>query len=301
MDNNQKVKKSEKFRHAFQFLWGLVTNSYFAGFLQGKIYGGKLKNLCLPGLNCYSCPGALGSCPIGALQSVIGSRNYKFSFYVCGFFIFIGSIMGRFVCGWLCPFGFIQDVLHKIPFPKKLKTFKGDKLLKKLKYVILAVFVVLLPMVAVDATGLGDPWFCKYICPSGTLEGGVPLVVLGEGFRSIIGWLYTWKLLILAVTLFLSIIIYRPFCKYICPLGGIYALFNKVSVFKMKFDEDKCISCKKCVKECKMNVDPTKSANHSECIRCGVCVNTCPTNALKFSWIKDEKPKLKDKKSPEHR
>lgn len=292
MDNREKVKKAERNRHLFQFLWGAASNGYLAGFLKGKIYTGKLKNLCLPGLNCYSCPGALGSCPIGALQSSFGSRAGKFSFYVVGLLIFLGSLLGRFVCGWLCPFGFIQDMLSKIPFPHKIKTFKGDKLLRYLKYVILAVFVILLPMLVVDATGLGEPWFCKYICPAGTLEGGIPLALLNNAIRGAIGWLYTWKIVILAVTVLLSIVIYRPFCKYICPLGAIYALFNKVSVFKLIFDESKCIHCKKCSAECKMNVDPTKESNHSECIRCGVCVKTCPVNALKYNWTKEEKPTL---------
>ncbi len=278
------MKKSERIRNAFQFLWGLITNSFISGFVQGKIYSGPIKNICLPGLNCYSCPGALGSCPIGAMQAVISSRNYKFTFYVSGFLIFIGAIFGRFVCGWLCPFGFIQDILHKIPFPKKLKTFKGDKLLRKLKYVILAVFVVLLPMFAVDITGLGEPWFCKYICPAGTLEGGIPLTILDEQLRGIIGWLYTWKVAILIVTVVLSVIIYRPFCKYICPLGAIYSLFNKVSPFRIKAQESKCISCGKCAKVCKMNVDPTKTPDSAECIRCGLCINACPTGSLAASW-----------------
>ena len=104
------------------------------GFFQGKIYQGPSKKICLPGLNCYSCPGAVASCPIGSLQAVISSRNFKFSFYVVGFMVFIGAIFGRFVCGWLCPFGLLQDLLHKIPFPKKIKTFKGDKLLRNLKF-----------------------------------------------------------------------------------------------------------------------------------------------------------------------
>ena len=177
-------------RHRMQALWGLLTNSYLTGFVQGKIYKGKLKNLCVPGLNCYSCPGALGACPVGAIQSVIGNWNFKFAFYVAGFLMFIGALMGRFVCGWLCPFGLIQDLLHKIPFPKKIGTFRGDKLLRKLKYVILAVFVILLPMFLVDVLGQGAPYFCKLICPAGTLEGGLPLVLLNKSMRSALGWLY---------------------------------------------------------------------------------------------------------------
>lgn len=280
---DKKTKRGEKWRHGVQALWTVLTNSFLIGFVKGKIYTGPLKNLCVPGLNCYSCPGALGSCPIGALQSVLGSKNYKVSFYVVGFLIFVGALCGRFVCGWLCPFGFIQDLIHKIPFPKKLKTFRGDRLLRKLKYVVLLLFVILLPMFAVDQFGISDPWFCKYICPAGTLEGGLPLVLLNQALRSTVGWLYAWKNVLLLLTVLLSVIIYRPFCKYLCPLGGIYALFNKVSVFSLRFQEEKCVHCGKCADICKMNVDPAANPCDSECIRCGLCVDACPVSALELA------------------
>lgn len=279
MDKKNK-KTSEWPRHRFQTLWALLTNSYLIGFMQGKIYKGKLKNLCVPGLNCYSCPGAVGSCPIGSLQAVIGNWNFKFSFYVAGFLVFVGALIGRFVCGWLCPFGLIQDLLHKIPFPKKIKTFRGDKLLRKLKYVILAVFVILMPLYLVDIMDQGSPYFCKLICPAGTLEGGIPLVLLNKSMRRAISWLYVWKNVLLAVTVLLSILIYRPFCKYICPLGAIYSVFNPISVFKYRVDKNKCTQCGACAKVCKMQVNPSKTPNHPECIRCGQCKKICPTGAI---------------------
>ncbi len=258
----------------------LLTNSYIMGFVHGKIYRGNLKNICMPGLNCYSCPGALGACPIGSLQAVIGSRDFKFTFYVAGFLIFIGALMGRFVCGWLCPFGLIQELLHKIPFIKKIETFRGDKLLRKLKYAILIVFVILLPMFLVDIIGQGQPYFCKLICPAGTLEGGIPLVLLNKALRGAVGWLYAWKNILLAVTVFLSIIIYRPFCKYICPLGAIYSLFNPISVFRYQVDESKCTHCGACAAICKMQADPLHNPNSPECIRCGLCKKSCYSGAI---------------------
>lgn len=275
-------KTSEKKRTAVQAVWAFITNSYMTGFLQGRIYRGNLKKLCVPGLNCYSCPGALGSCPIGSLQAVIGSWNYKFTFYIAGFLIFIGSFMGRFVCGWLCPFGLIQDLLHKIPFFKKIGTFPGDKLLRKLKYVIFLVFVILMPMFVVDILGQGAPYFCKLICPAGTLEGGLPLVLFNKSMRSAIGWLYAWKNFLLVITILLSIMIYRPFCKYICPLGAIYSVFNPISVFHYQVDKNKCTNCGACANACKMQVNPVKNANHPECIRCGLCKKICPANAITF-------------------
>lgn len=284
MGKIKKLFKGDRIRTFIQLMWTVITNSFITGFVKGTIYTGKLKAVCLPGLNCYSCPGALGSCPVGALQAVIGSEH-KIPLYVSGFLIFIGSLFGRFICGWLCPFGLVQDLLNKIPFPKKIGTFKGDRLLRYLKYVILIVFVVLLPLFAVSDYGISSPWFCKYICPSGMLFGGIPLTAVNEGIRESAGFLFTHKGIILAVTVVLSIIIYRPFCKYICPLGAIYALFNKVSVLRIRNDEEKCIGCKKCEKACKMNIDVLTDLNSPECIRCGLCVKTCPTESLtmKFS------------------
>lgn len=279
MAKSKKINESK--RHGVQAFWALLSNSYLPGFFQGKIYKGKLKNLCVPGLNCYSCPGAVGACPIGAMQAVIGSWNFKFAFYVAGFLMFIGALMGRFVCGWLCPFGLIQDLLHKIPVWKKIETFRGDKLLRKLKYIVLLVFVILLPMILVDILGQGAPYFCKLICPAGTLEGGIPLVLLNKSMQSALGWLYAWKNALLAATIILSLVIYRPFCKYICPLGAVYSVFNPVSVFRYQVDREACINCGACAEICKMQVNPAKHANHPECIRCGACKKVCPAKAIR--------------------
>ena len=275
-----KYKARNNVRHIFQSFWFLVTNSFFEGFKTGKIYSGELKQLCVPGMNCYSCPGAKGSCPIGALQAVIGSPKYKFSYYVVGFLFFVGALIGRGVCGYLCPFGLVQDLLHKIPFVKKIETFKGDKPLRKAKYLILLVFVILLPLFLVDIIGQGAPYFCKLICPVGMLEGGIPLVWMNSSMRGAIGFLYAWKGLILLLTILLSVIIYRPFCKYICPLGAIYSLFNSVSFFRYTLDHQKCIHCGRCKAVCEMQCDPVQNCNDLECIRCGKCKNVCPVDAI---------------------
>ena len=275
-----KYKARNNVRHVFQSFWFLLTNSFFEGFKTGKIYGGKWKQLCVPGMNCYSCPGAKGSCPIGALQAVIGSPKFKFSYYVVGFLFFVGALIGRGVCGYLCPFGLMQDLLHKIPFVKKIETFKGDRALRKAKYLILLVFVILLPLFLVDIIGQGAPYFCKLICPVGMMEGGIPLVLMNKSMRGAIGFLYAWKGLILILTILLSIVIYRPFCKYICPLGAIYSLFNSVSLFRYTLDHQKCIHCGRCKAVCEMQCDPVKNCNDLECIRCGKCKNACPVDAI---------------------
>lgn len=280
--NEMKKNRRSSSRYKIQALAAILTNGNVAGYLSGKIYRGNLKNACVPGLNCYSCVGALGSCPIGSLQAVLGKNGGRISFYVVGFLMMIGSLLGRFVCGWLCPFGFFQDLLHKIPFPKKIRTLPKEKILVKLKYLILLVFVILLPLFLVNDIGNSYPYFCKYICPAGTLEGGIPLVLLNEAIRGTIGFLFAWKNIILIVTIILSIIVYRPFCKLICPLGAIYSLFNKVSFYKYRVNESQCIHCGKCARVCQMNVDPVKDANDLECIRCGDCRRACPKGAIEL-------------------
>ena len=151
-----------------------------------------------------------------------------------------------------------------------------------LKYAVLLVMVVLLPALLVNDVGMGDPFFCKYLCPQGVLEGAIPLAAVNTGIRAALGKLFTWKLGILTSILVLSVIFYRPFCKWLCPLGAIYALMNKVSLVGMKVEQEKCVSCGKCEKACKMDVDVTKNPDHAECIRCGMCAKVCPTGAIRF-------------------
>ena len=278
----EKLKKHSRFRLIVMACYAAVTNGYIKGFMEGKIYTGPLKKVCVPGLNCYSCPGALGACPIGSLQATLGSRHYKMAFYVIGLLMIFGAFLGRFVCGFLCPFGLVQELLHKIPFVKKIRKVPGEKYLRWLKYVTLAVFVVLLPLVVLDITGTGDPWFCKYICPSGTLFGGIPNILLNSGLRSAAGFLFDWKIAVLIVVALLSVIIYRPFCRYLCPLGAVYSLFNKVSIYRYTVNEDKCVSCGVCQKTCGFDIKVWQNPNSVDCIRCGNCRAACPRNAIEL-------------------
>lgn len=265
-----------KKRTAIQGAALLLQNANFKGFFTGKIYQGQSKSVCVPGLNCYSCPGAVGACPIGSLQNTLSSYRFKFPYYVLGLLLFFGALLGRLICGFICPFGFIQDLLNKIPFPKKIRTFKGDKHLRKLKYLVLLVLVIILP-ICVKLT----PFFCKYLCPSGTLAG-ILLSLSDRTLISVLGKRFVWKFCILIAVAILSVMIYRPFCKYLCPLGAIYAPFNKISAVQMKVGAG-CVHCGKCAKACGMCVDPSVTPNSTECIRCGKCMSVCPKDALCYT------------------
>lgn len=263
-----------------QALWAFASNAHVQGFWQGKIYKGKLKNVCVPGLNCYSCPGALGSCPIGAMQAVEGSTKYGFSMYVTGFLVLVGLLCGRFICGWLCPFGWIQELLHKIPFKKIKVPARVNRILSYFKYVVLALFVIILPIVTVNEFGISTPYFCKYICPAGTLEAGIPLLITNPMLRGAVGFLFSWKMVILLVVILFSMMIFRPFCRYVCPLGAFYGLFNGISFYRYKVDSEKCTKCGVCTGACKMDIVPYEKPNSPECIRCGDCAKACPHGAI---------------------
>lgn len=270
-------------RKLVQVVSALLQNCRWTGWGKSLIYTGALKNFCVPGMNCYSCPAAIGACPIGSLQAVVGSKK-KFPFYVLGYLALIGVLLGRFVCGWLCVFGLIQELLYKIPVPKITVPKRLDRALRWMKYVFLFVFVLLLPAFLKVNNGLSSvPYFCKLVCPVGILEGAIPLAILDEGVRGMLGALFQWKFFLLIVIVALSTTIHRPFCKYVCPLGAFYGLFQRISFLQLKVEPDKCSGCGACSRQCKMNVDVVHNPNSAECIRCGACTSACPTGALHFN------------------
>ena len=257
----------------------LVQNPKLHHFFLGTIDQGDTKIVCAPGLNCYSCPAAIGACPIGSLQSALSAKKPSFPFYVLGFLLLVGLAAGRWICGWLCPFGWVQDLIYKIPFFKKIRTFRGDRYLRLLKYAVLAVPVILLPLIDTLV-----PYFCKYLCPSGTLFGAIPLTLANGTLRAQIGPLFWWKIGVLLAILLGSLLIARPFCRYLCPLGAIYGLINRVSLTHLAYDESACVHCNKCEPVCPMGIDPKKQFDSMECIRCGRCARVCPTAALRLRF-----------------
>lgn len=280
MKITQKIKRKAIQIAAFGLSNVHVGN--FAGEKGASIYTGPWKQFCNPGLHCYSCPAASVSCPIGALQAVTGSMKFDFSFYVVGLLLAMGVVLGRWICGFLCPFGLVQELLAKIPLPRK--KLRLPRPVKYLKYLILLVFVVILPVAVTNIVGMGQPAFCQYICPSGMLFGAIPLLGTHPELQTAIGWLFSWKMLILVGTVVGCVLVHRLFCKALCPLGAIYGVMNKVSFYRLRVDESKCIHCGKCAKVCMMDVDPVRHPQSMECIRCGACAAACPTGAIRLGF-----------------
>ncbi len=275
----------ETFRKFIQFIFTLITNGYLLFPWTKNIYQGPLKALCSPGLNCYSCPASTTYCPIGAIQQLllgirfsIETGSYYFGSYVFGTIGIIASLTGRLTCGWLCPFGFLQELLYKIPSWKKLQI---PKYLRYGKYLMLIFFVILFPLILTDQWGIGKPWFCKYVCPAGTIEAGIPMLILQPDLRATVGYLFYNKLFWMFCFLIWSIFSSRPFCKTTCPLGAFYGMFNKISLLQLHLNKKNCTDCGACLHVCPMDIQFNKTVNSPECILCMRCM----TEACKFEAI----------------
>jgi len=264
-------------RRWVQLYAAVLYNAHLRGFATGSIYTGPVKALCTPGLNCYSCPGAVAACPLGALQNALAASASRPAFYVIGLLMLFGLTLGRVICGWLCPVGLLQELLHRLPTPK-IKKSRVTRALSGLKYVLLAVFVVLLPLVyALRHVPL--PAFCKYICPAGTLEGAVGLLAHPENaeYFGMLGLLFTHKFVLMALIFAASVFIYRAFCRFICPLGAIYGLFARVALLGVRVEQSACTSCGACLAVCPMDI---RRVGDHECIHCGACIPACPERAI---------------------
>ena len=265
-------------RRIIQVYTALLYNANIKGFFNGQIYKGPTKNVCVPGLNCYSCPGAVGACPLGSLQNALSASDTRLPAYVFGIIILFGLLLGRTICGFLCPVGFAQELLYKIKTPKLQKS-KATRVVSYLKYVVLVGLVVIVPIV------FAIPGFCEYICPAGTFEGGVGLLsnIKNETLLAILGPLFSWKFSLLVLISVASVFVFRVFCRFLCPLGAIYGFFSKLAVLGIKLDRTKCTDCGLCISACKMDI---KQVGDHECIHCGDCISVCPTKAITWKGSK---------------
>ncbi|MDR1421857.1 MAG: redoxin domain-containing protein [Coriobacteriales bacterium] len=274
-------------RRIIQVLAALLYNLNLPGFVQGRIYQGSTKAICVPGLNCYSCPGAVGACPIGSLQSALLRSNRALPLYIVGTILAFGALFGRTICGWLCPFGLIQELLDKLPLPK-LRKSTATRRASVGKYLVLALCVVGIPLVLGFTTQAGTPFFCAWLCPVGTLEAGIPLVAANTDLQQIVGVQFFFKLGLLIAVLGVCLLIYRPFCRFLCPLGALYSFFNRFALLRYRVDPERCTHCGHCVEACRMDV---RAVSDRECIQCGSCARQCEQSAISFT-LKDlfEKP-----------
>lgn len=266
-------------RRLIQLYSALLYNAHLKGFAEGEIYTGPLKSVCVPGLNCYSCPGAVGACPLGSLQNAVAASADRPAFYVVGVLLLFGLLLGRVICGFLCPFGLIQELLHKIPTRKVPKSPLTRKL-SRVKYGVLLLFVIGIPA-WFALRRLPLPGFCKFICPAGTLEGALLLMLhpANEALRAMTGGIFWWKFSLLLLILTSCVFVFRAFCRFLCPLGALYGLMARLALLGVKVDRSRCTDCGACLRVCPMDI---RSVGDSECVHCGKCIDVCRFQAISF-------------------
>jgi ferredoxin-type protein NapH len=223
----------------------------------------RMHTVCSPVFHCYSCPLAAFACPIGIFANC--SAWHVIPFAPIGVLFIIASIFGSFVCGWACPFGFLQDLLYKIPTPK----FKLPSWMSAFRYFMLIGLVFAVPYFYGEGH---DLFFCK-ICPAGALEGAAPSMAKAAFNGDKVVWPTTLKISITAAFLVAAVFTWRPWCTVFCPLGAIYSLFDPISVFFLRFRRAQCIDCEICRGKCRDLGEPDFSVDGLRCVRCLECSN----------------------------
>jgi len=262
------------------------------------LYSGPLRSVCVPVLNCHSCPTSFFACPIGLLQEYASLG--QFPFFVLGFLGLVGLTFGRAACGWLCPFGLVQDLMFKIksikfPIPKyrsikfhsikiSIPKFRIPRFFSYFKYVFLVVLVLVLPYFTTTH------WFSR-LCPWGGITAAIPWVAWNPeipmaGIPTVpegaVGEFFVLKMGIVAFFLVLFVMTKRPFCYTTCPLGAIFSFFNKYSLFKIEVDEE-CAECDRCQEKCVMDMVAFENANNLNCVECLEC-SACNNVKVRFNF-----------------
>ena len=238
--------------------------------------------------HCYSCPLSSFACPVGVVANyaALAPVALEVPYLLLGLLLMVGAASGSLVCGWSCPFGFLQDLLGKVPIRKvALPSWVGYT-----RYGVLLGLVLALPAIlGFKGIPYGEQMvsICR-LCPAGALEAGLPAST--QSFMAGSGWPMSWyKSVILAAFIGSALFIHRPWCRIFCPLGGFLALFNRFSLFHLRFNAKECIECNLCRSRCPMGVKVDQKVNVSGCVRCLEC-STCgalepcfalPTNSKK--------------------
>ena len=238
-------------------------------------WGPQAKWICNPVLSCHSCALSWFACPIGVFVHYAG--YHIFPFMAVGMVVLVGALAGRLLCGWVCPFGFLQDMLYKIRSPKVTL----PEWTRYVKYGVLVVTVIAIPFLLGEST----MWsFCRG-CPAAAIQVGLPDWILG-GFGALTP-AQVARFGILAAVIGLAIVSLRGFCRMLCPIGAMMAPLNYVSGWAVA-PLSPCRGCRQCDSVCPTDVRPSAMINRGlppsrqlDCIVCHDCQTVCPEGGAK--------------------
>jgi len=177
---------------------------------------------------------------------------------------FMGAVTvigNKLFCGWSCPIGAIQEIVHRIPLPKRLKAKLSFKTTNTVRVLFFVLFLFIVFAFSAD--------MYDYVNPFEALHWDFDI----------------WMMGVLGVVLAASLFTYRPFCYLLCPVGLFTWGLEHISIFRVKMDRDACDDCNLCVKQSPCPTVPAileGTRSRPDCHACGICIAACPKDALKF-------------------
>jgi len=245
--------------------------------------------------------------PLLALATSLAARAIFASFALAAVTIVVTFVAGRFVCGWVCPLGAVQQFFSFIFRRAKLLNPKKIEWQSRLawKYYVL-IFVLVGSIFTLDLVGILDPlsflyrsfvtgiipWFARTSSSFIALLYGLKASSIGDAAAQFFGTLslnQTFRQGFLISLLFVGIALLniskeRFWCRYLCPAGALLGLLSRWNIGKVRVDEEKCIKCNLCSLHCQTQANPypNEEWRSSECVYCYTCAAICPTSAVSF-------------------
>ncbi|MDH7513099.1 MAG: 4Fe-4S binding protein [Clostridiales bacterium] len=252
--------------------------------------------------------------PLLAAATALASRTFFTAFALAGITVLVTVVAGRYVCGWICPFGAVHQFFSFVFKKARLLRPRQEKEGKKekrdgrrlaWKYYLL-VFVLVGSLFTVDLVGIADPlsllyrsfvtgvvpWLASVFSVFTGFSYGVGLASVGDRFAQFLGTLalnQTFQQGFFLSLLFIGLVLLnmtreRFWCRYLCPLGAFLGLLARWNIAKVRIDEKKCIECHLCTLHCQTQANPypNEEWRSHECVYCYTCAAICPTDAVSF-------------------
>jgi polyferredoxin len=286
-----------------------VSQLFFFFLLNAIIFGVAPFPVVLPVLHSSGTPQKAFGDAFAAMQEQL--YQAVFPWLPLASFLLVAVFLGRATCSWVCPYGFLQEILSYFKRRHTEVSPRTHQQMINVKYGILVIVVFVCSVLGVsfafgvggsyrDALGgFGEAPF-NFLSPTDTMLAIIPKMALDlryalseQSLSVVLGGISSLSLLfwvrvgILAVAVVLAVYIPRFWCRYLCPHGAVLALLNRFSFLGLKREATQCTkaTCRECVKVCPMRVPildlPWEKFSDPECIYCLKCVDACSTKAIK--------------------